>query len=323
MALPAIRFFRKSFPNDEIYLVIKENLKDLFKNVAEIDGIIDIPNDYNWTQFIQISRKIKDYGFDLGVLFTNSFGSALLFKLSKIKRIVGYRKDGRGILLRQSWPYPESLDHHTSLYSQLVEKVSGEQMDVKCSEKLVFVDDEIEIIQSKLHELGMKPRNPLIGLAPAAAYGTAKAWLPEGFSNLANRIYQKFPEVSFLFLGAPGERALISSIIEKIPNAAYNLAGKMNLRETLGIISLCRLFICNDSGLMHAASAMDIPLIALFGPTRPDQTGPRSSNAKVIHHPVSCAPCKHRECPRDHRCMKIIDVDEVYHTALILMGETP
>jgi heptosyltransferase-2 len=100
-----------------------------------------------------------------------------------------------------------------------------------------------------------------------------------------------------------------------------DIAGTTSLREALALIARCRLFLSNDSGLMHVAGALGIPLIALFGSTNPAATSPAGERSVVIHHPVECGPCLKQVCPTDFRCMESIGVEEVYAAAMKLLEE--
>ena len=94
-----------------------------------------------------------------------------------------------------------------------------------------------------------------------------------------------------------------------------NLAGKTTLREAIYLISQCRLFISNDSGLMHIAGALNIPTIALFGSTNPVTTAPAGNKSIIVRQEVSCSPCLKETCPTDFRCMKMISVEDVFTAA--------
>ena len=94
-----------------------------------------------------------------------------------------------------------------------------------------------------------------------------------------------------------------------------NLAGKTNLKEAVYLISQCRLFISNDSGLMHVAGALNIPTIAIFGSTNPQTTSPAGNQSIVVHQEVSCSPCLKKTCPTDFRCMELISVEDVFAVA--------
>ncbi|NIM17084.1 MAG: lipopolysaccharide heptosyltransferase II [Candidatus Aminicenantes bacterium] len=340
MALPAIRALKNNFPDANLYLAAKQYLGDLFENIDEIKKMITIPDTINLTNTFKAAAILRKYRFDWGVLFTNSFSSAVLFKLGGIKRLVGYVRDLRGFLLKKKLKFPRDEKHHIYFYLNLARALPGEKTGQKQeippvdSNRLVITGEERDNAASVLFSLGIDLSNKtVIGISPSAAYGSSKAWLPGRFSALIKRFLQEKPspiyEPVLLLFGSAKEREEISRIAEAAARErdgnVYNLAGQLSLRQAIVAISFCHLFVSNDSGLMHIASSLDIPLIALFGPTQPHKTGPLNEKTKVIHYPEACecAPCLHRECPLDHPCMKAITVDEVFETMVSLLSSSP
>jgi heptosyltransferase-2 len=317
MCLPAIRALKANCPNVNIYIAAKQNLCPVYENITEIKEIIPLPDNINFKSGFKIARRLREYRFDYGILFTNSFHSAFLFRLAGIKKLIGYEKDLRGWLLYKKIKFPRDNRHHIHFYLGLTEVFIGANVHPDYSRQLIITDHEEEQVSASLRTLGVNLSNMLVGISPSAAYGSAKEWLPERFRELIPRLQQeKSPgNVEILLFGSAKEREKISKITdgrEGIP--IHNLAGQLSLRQTIVAISFCRLFISNDSGLMHIASGFNLPLIALFGPTRPHKTGPLNKNSRVLYHPVKCAPCLYRNCPLNqgnHACMKAITVDEV------------
>jgi heptosyltransferase-2 len=99
-----------------------------------------------------------------------------------------------------------------------------------------------------------------------------------------------------------------------------NYAGQTTLAQFIDLASGCELFLTNDSGSMHIASALGVPTVAIFGATDDSTTGPTGRNARVVRHPVDCSPCLLRECPIDHRCMTGVGAERVVQEALQLLG---
>ncbi len=271
------------------------------------------------------------YRFDYGILFTNSFHSAFLFRLAGIKKLIGYNKDLRGWLLYKKIKFPRDNRHHIYFYLELAAAFIGAStvcshaaescISPNYSYRLIIADQEREQVSAALHTLGVDLSKPLVGISPSAAYGSAKEWPPERFRELIPRLQQeKSPgQVEILLFGSGKEREKISKIAARENgNHIHNLAGQLSLRQTIVAISFCRLFISNDSGLMHIASSFNLPLIVLFGPTSPHKTGPLHKNSRVPYHPTACAPCLYRDCPLNHdnhACMNAITVDEVLDAA--------
>lgn len=321
MAIPAIRALKYYFSESMLYLVTKAHLQDIFKNIKEIDKLIPI-SDYNDIKsLISDAKKLRPFHFDVGILFPNSFRSALLFRMSKVKKLVGYKNELRGFLLHEKLEFPGNHDHHRFFYLDLIEYFVKKHANNKQLNRNMFSDDlpideqEKKSVESLLNDYGIELKKRIIGISPSAAYGSSKEWLPERFEGLIERLVEAFPASEVLLFGSEKEANRVSRIRAKFQQNVHNLAGRLSLRESLTAISFCSLFISNDSGLMHIAASLRIPLIGIFGPTVPQKTAPSNPDARIFLHPVDCSPCRHKACPTDHRCMKAVQVDEVFKEA--------
>ena len=140
---------------------------------------------------------------------------------------------------------------------------------------------------------------PVIGVSPGAAYGTAKRYLPERFAEASVTVAKQIGGQVALF-GSAAERELCNDIAALIANQGvrvHNAAGETKLGEFIEMAAACRLFLTNDSGAMHIASALGVPTVTVFGATDEIGTGPTGPLARVIREPgVACAPCLKREC---------------------------
>ncbi|MBN2399778.1 MAG: lipopolysaccharide heptosyltransferase II [Candidatus Aminicenantes bacterium] len=315
MALPAIRAFKEFFPADRLTIVAKHYLADIFLNISEIDHVIDIPDRWSAPAYLAHVIHIKDMHFERGILFTNSFSSALFFRLAGIHSLSGYDRDARGWLLMDKIPNRTDNQHHQFYYLRIIEHLAGQKIAHPFPSDLIVDDAEKSRARNLLSGLGIASGRDLLAIAPAAAYGDAKTWLPERFREVIMAWQASYPEADILLLGSQGEKNKIERILASLPGRIHNLAGRLTLRETIIILAHCRLVICNDSGLMHVASSLNVPLLAIFGPTDSTQTSPLGNNFRLLHHGADCAPCRHRECPTDHRCMAAISSNEVLTAA--------
>ena len=311
MSLPAIRAYKEYFPNDSLTLIVKHYLADIFLNIAEIDEIIAIPDRWSGLEYFKSVRRLRKKRFERGILFTNSFASALFFRLARISTLSGYDRDARGWLLTDKIPACGGNEHHQFYYLKIIEHLVKQKIARPFPADLVLSAAEKSQATAMLSGLGITAGNNLVAIAPAAAYGSAKGWLPERFREVIIGWQKSHPATEILLLGSPGEKEKIDSIAGGLSGRIHNLAGRLTLRQTIITLASCRLVICNDSGLMHIASSLEIPLLAIFGPTEIHKTSPLSEPYRLIYHGADCAPCRHRECPTDHRCMTAVTSAEV------------
>jgi heptosyltransferase-2 len=174
---------------------------------------------------------------------------------------------------------------------------------------------------ARFGELGLN--GPVIGVSPGAAYGSAKRWLPERFAEaaqtLAGELGASTSGASVAIFGSKDERELCASVAAQITAPVRNFAGETTLAEFIDLAAACRVYLTNDSGAMHIASALGVPTVTVFGATDETTTGPTGPLARIVREPVECSPCLKRECPIDHRCMTRVDSARVAKIALELL----
>lgn len=177
---------------------------------------------------------------------------------------------------------------------------------------------KIYLKKSELKEKKEENTLPLLGLNPGATYGSAKRWYPEEFAKVAIQLSAKY---NIKIFGGPGETEIAGDIEKSLQNAGItnyeNLAGKTSVEELIENISQLDLFITNDSGPMHVAAAFAVPTVAIFGPTRHNETHQwNNEHEMILRKEMECSPCMKRACPlksesENHACMKLITADDV------------
>ena len=168
------------------------------------------------------------------------------------------------------------------------------------------------------------PMNPArdrinIGINPGSTYGPAKRWLPERFAGVGKRLVNEH-KARILLFGQGEEKHLSDFIAGRIGENCLNLAGKTTLARLAALLERCDLLLTNDTGPMHIAAALGVPVVAVFGPTDPRTTAPAGEKHIIVRKPVACSPCLKRKCPTDHQCMKAISVEDVFNAVLKLLG---
>ncbi len=311
LAVPAIESIQHRVPDVEVWMAGRAWVKDLFLSYPFIAGIVCLPDRLDLKRLHQSSRTLKEYRFDAGLLLTNSFASALLFALAGIPERWGYATDGRGFLLTRRIPprSPAATVHQVEVYRALVSALGFDPIPPSLS--IALEPQEILWAEDHLQALGAIPSRPLVAIHPGGHYGTAKRWPPDRFAALAS-LLQERNRAQIVIIGSSDEMPLAEAVAGNMEQAPMILTGRTSLRQLAAVLSLATLCVCNDSGPMHVANALRIPVLALFGPTDPRATAPFQEPATYIQKPVACWPCAYRDCPFDHRCMTSISVEDVY-----------
>ena len=322
MSTPFLRTARKNFPHAHITLLAKPWVAPVYENNPHIDRILsyDVAGRHSGIAGkFRLAKDLRKQDFDLALLLQNAFEAAFLAWLAGIPIRLGYDTDARKMLLTHPVHRYPSLKrlHQTDYYLEIL---NGAKLIANPAEMEIFIFDaeKIRAIR-RIRTSGCPDSACVIGINPGAAFGTAKRWFANRFAELCNHL-KSIPDACFLVFGGPGEEELGNHIAGSVGSACINLCGKTSLREAISLIDQCRLFITNDSGLMHVAAALNIPQIAIFGSTDPTTTSPRSRLSHIIRMPVACSPCMKPDCPIDHRCMDAITVDHVLGLALELLS---
>lgn len=315
MATPILHDLRHRFPEANITAMCQGGVGQLLKHDPNVDDIYSFKRPSGWIHHhhpAEIINKLRFGKYDLGIILTNSFSSALWFWRGDVKNRVGFATNLRSTLLNKAVPFPENIQkqHLVLTYKALLEPL-GIPLS-KSPPKLYVSPKEMEEAHILLKSLNIDPKTQtIIGINPGAAYGTAKCWLPERFRAVTENLI-KTPNTVVLYFGDNIGAPVVSEICKGLSDQhVINLAGKTSIRELLALIKCCKVFLTNDSGPMHIASALEVPLVALFGSTSDVKTGPYAGGT-VIHKRVECSPCYKRVCPIDFRCMTRIGTDEVY-----------
>jgi heptosyltransferase-2 len=252
--------------------------------------------------------------FDVAIALPNSMESALGLWLVGVPSRVGYNTDARGVFLKEAVFGRQHLDGmHTVFYFLGLLKALG-GVATFTPPTLHLESEESDSAAQFLAEVDVAGDGPWVGLSPGAAYGPAKRWPPERFATLAGALQQEFG-ARIVLLGGSDERPVADSVKGYLQEPLVDLVGRTSLRQALGVLSQLRLLVTNDSGLMHAAAALSVPQVALFGSTDPVATGPFSSQATVVRHSWPCSPCFKRTCEVGYPCLNAISVDEVLAAA--------
>jgi heptosyltransferase-2 len=321
MSLPAISAVRETLPHARISVLAKPWVTDIYRLSPDVDEVIlfQSPGIHDGIRGkLRLASEIKNRNFDLALLLQNAIEAAIIAWLARIPVRAGYNSDGRGLLLTHSVQRTREIKtiHQVGYYLEMVKALGfhGGKRNIT-----LRINDDLRTRSGELRkQYNVKDEGPLVGIAPGAQYGPAKMWYPQRFAAVADRLADEFLADVILF-GSREDRERTTLVTEYARHNLINMAGETGLAEAISLIAGCDLFISNDSGLMHLAGALDIPLVAIFGSTNPLTTSPLGDKSVVVHRDVDCSPCLKKTCPTDFRCMDLIGIDDVYGEAKRLL----
>lgn len=296
ITVPAVRAIKAGRPDAHITVAAPEKIAPVWKLIPEIDEVLSLKPG---SLFSTVRALRQQQPFDVAVLFPNSLRVALEAWFAGVPRRVGFRGHRRSWLLNQvisEEPRRGPIEHQVYRYLRMVRELGGPQ-----------AAPEVRKVLPRVKANGAPAK---LGLCPGAEYGPAKRWLPERFAEVALAIAQARP-VQWVLFGTEADRERGAAIEAPLGAHCLNRIGQTTLDQLAAELAECALLLTNDTGTMHLATLIGIPVVAVFGSTEPRLTGPLGSGHSILRHQVECSPCFLRECPIDFRCMKAVTVDEV------------
>lgn len=316
MALPALAAVRRAFPEALLTMAAPAAIAPLFEEetAAGPHAVLSLPSSRDE------SRALGGGRFDAALLLPNSFRSAWAARQAGISQRWGYAGNFRKWVLTRAVARPSGTCHQSAYYLALIHGLGLPAPDAlpRIAVREVTKRRTAELLARH----GIDPGVAVVGFAPGAAYGHAKRWPPDRVAAVVTRVSRERGAVSVL-VGAAGDRGAGREIESLLPPdvRVLNLIGRSDLRLLAGLLARCGAFVSNDSGAMHLAAAIGVPVAAIFGPTDDRVTAPLG-NHDVLIHQVFCRPCMLRDCPIDHRCMKGITVDAVFGAVAARLDRT-
>jgi len=318
--LPSLAALRRCYPQAHISWVVEEAASDLLADHPMLDRMLvsrrkrwlrDLREGRNRASVLreirEFLRALRDRPYDLVIDFHGLFKSAALVWLSRGKRRLGYDslQEGSGLVLNER--IPEDMGKHAvDRYLDFVRHLGCEAG--KPEFPLGLTEAHLRKVHALLSEKGIDDVMDFVAVSPVA-YWETKLWDEAKFAAVCNRIVRELG-LPVVFTGERPEGPIerIRSLM-RVPSAS--VAGQTSLRELAALYRRASALLTTDSGPMHLAAAVEAPVVALFGPTSPERTGPYGEGHSVIRRGMNCSPCFRKAC-ETRKCMKMIGIDEVY-----------
>jgi len=310
---PALRLLRWSHPDAELFIQAKPS-------VAEVVRAYGIGEVIPWVGdgALARGRQLRGLKADMAILLPKSLGTGLEAFLGRIPERVGWGGQGRNLLLTRVLPRWSDEDHYALRIRRLMIDALG------LSGELPAFGADMELPATWAEEAErVLPGSfgPFVLIAPGASGSVAKQWPAPQWKALLDQLTAQ--GLRPVLVGASKE-ALLGAFLAGSNPGVLDLVGQTDIRALGGLAARASLVLANDSGVVHLASALGTPVLALFGPTDPSTSHPLGAKSHALWNRVPCAPCHKRECPTDHRCMLELRPEEVLGVATALLeGREP
>ena len=286
-------------------------LRPLLEHMPEVQSIIDNPfahGDLRFGDRRRLGVMLRERNFDQAIVLPNSRKSALVPFLAKIPLRTGYVGEMRYGLLNDARRLDEvTLPTMVDRYAFLAEPPGKTLARPVPPPSLRVGSADLDAV---LRKFGLDTNRPVTIFCPGAEYGPARRWPAEHFGELAKSIVGEGNQV--WLLGSPKDREIADQVKTASGGICRNLAGETNLTDAIRLLAAANLVVSNDTGLLHLASALNRPVVALYGSTAPGLAPPYSDRSASVSLNLSCSPCRQRVCPLGHfNCMKQLTPERV------------
>lgn len=315
MATPSILALLREKPQIEIHFALRKHLSPLIENFPNLKKIYPLEGKKisSNLHFLKEARKEK---YDAFIVFAKGFRDGAIAKFSRSRVTVGFSVNQRKLLFTHPIEMTKELwnSHHTIQFATLLSPFGIELKDEKTF--LPIGENEKNNALKILKENGLKEGNFIVFHIGASKF--PRAFHSERFGKAAKEIEDKSGK-EIVLIGTSDETQYSEDFIKACPKAK-NLVGKINLKNLKSFLSLASLFVGNDSGPMHIAGSVGVPVVAVFGPGSPLKTAPflKESKLKVIYKGFPCSPCRQsffKDCkPSEYGkppCLEAISFKEV------------
>lgn len=284
----------------------------LISRMPEVEHAILLPfrhGELKLKERYQFAKRLRERGYDQAIILPNSFKSSWIPYWAKIPVITGWLGE-----LPRFFLLNDVRRLNPKAFPRMVQRFAALAFPKKSAlpNSLPFPRLTTDLVQQEktLSKYHLTLSKKILMLAPGAEFGPSKRWPVDYYAAVANNKIQQGWQV--WLLGSINDQMITQKIVALTDFQAIDLAGKTTLEEVVDLMALATLVLTNDSGLMHVAAAVDVPVMALYGSTSPEFTPPLSEKAKIIGLHLSCSPCFKRICPLGHgRCMKDISPQRV------------
>ncbi len=323
MAQPLLMRLKQRFPISTIDVYAPPWVAPLLRRMPEVNEVLVNPFGHGEVRLRErwhAARRLKKRGYDQALVLPNSLKSALLPFLAGIPQRTGFVGEMRYGLLNDTHSLDElATPLMVERFARLAEPQTQPLTRPLPSPALRVNEPQRD---ATLARLNLSTEIPIIAFCPGAEYGPAKRWPEEHFAALAKTLQAQGFQI--WLVGSNKDQALGDTLNRTSGNLCQNLCGKTSLDEVVDLLSCADAVVSNDSGLMHIAAALNIPLVAIYGSSSPEFTPPLSLKARIVSLNLECSPCFKRECPLGHLdCLRKLEPRTILEKITRLLEKKP
>lgn len=318
---PALRSLRRLYPDSHIVVEVGERAACVLENNPHVDEIILRPHHQGMAGKAQFIRLLRKRRFDIGLVLDNSADMILYLRLGGVVRRVGMiRKRKFSHYLTDSVPFKPEQHEMVDNFRNVVGLLGADVSDAK--PELFPSTADVAHVDALFAEHGLHLEETLVALNPGAS-APANRWLPERFAEVGDLLAQR-PETRILLLGSAGDLPIATEVLRGMKTAPVVLTGQLSVLQLAETLRRCSLMITNDTGPMHIGCAMQTPIVAVFGPAVPYESGPGYVPGNIVlRNVVGCPTCTKYQCRDNRRCMRAITAAEVFAAAEKQLAKRP
>ncbi len=330
MYTPALQALRQRYPNARIDLQVGNNTgcEEVLAGAQVFDNIYNLPYGSNWRRWIDRALEIRATHYDLTLneFHSHTWKLALLVASSRAPYRAGHvtSPGWRYQFSRYSFVFNipvqmRAIEHEVDRYGDLVAAIGAQNLSSGQAQLYIHLQDEDrEFAEQFLREARVQSSERLIGIQPGTSANMRwKQWPIERFQSVMKELVRTHSKARIILFGSPSETSMVSKLAAEVNANVVVAAGKTSVKQVAALIEKCALLICNDSGLMHMAVAVNTPVVAIYGPTDISRTAPLGDPHTIVRHALPCSPCyglegeeRLRACPH-HDCLTTIVPQEV------------
>lgn len=318
LATPTLQALKAAYPTARLTALVNRGTEEILIGNPDVDEIMPLDRGSiveQWRFAVTVRRR----GFDLVVDLTDGDRAAFLTWISGASVRIGFNAE-------QRWTgrcYTTVVQSNATAHRIERDLAALTPLNISPIDRIprLWLSNEDESgTEELLANLAVRSDESLVVIQPGARYWF-KAWPSERFAELADRLTEKFG-CQVLVGGSRQEIDLAQLVVKQAKSRLISIAGLSPIRTLAALLKRAALFVGNDTGAMHIATAVGTPVVALFGPSNPAEWGPRGGPAEVIYKGLDCRACFHPTCQRgEQNCMRLITVDEVMSAATRQMGQ--